>query len=113
MEESKRLQSGELRGQISCDQWFFRFPFCRSWGILAVWAREAFTHLQEFDTLPGYFVTKEGLFLHYITPEIRSFQMSLANNFCDWPLPRYLDLKTVLIYCPHPVLYILQFYYHL
>jgi hypothetical protein len=83
MEESKRLQSGELRGQISCDQWFFRFLFCRSWGILAVWAREAFTHLQEFDTLPGYFVTKDGLFLHYITPEIRSFPMSVANNFCD------------------------------
>jgi hypothetical protein len=59
MEESKRLQSGELRGQISCDQWFFWLPFCRSWGILAVWAREAFTHLQEFDTLPGYFVTKK------------------------------------------------------
>jgi hypothetical protein len=48
-----------------------------------VWVREAFTHLQEFDTLPGYFVTKEGLFLHYITPEIRSFPMSVANNFCD------------------------------
>ena len=29
--------------------------------------------------------------------------MSVANNFCDQPLPKYLDLKTVLIYCPHPV----------
>ncbi len=29
--------------------------------------------------------------------------MSVANNFCDMPLPKYLDLKTVLIYCPHPV----------
>jgi hypothetical protein len=74
MEESKRLQSGELRGQISWDQWFFRFPYCQSWGILAVWAREAFTHLQEFDTLPGYFVTKDGLFftLHHT----RDWQLS-------------------------------------
>jgi hypothetical protein len=29
--------------------------------------------------------------------------MSVANNFCDMPLPKYLDLKTVLIYRPHPV----------
>ncbi len=29
--------------------------------------------------------------------------MSVANNFCDVPLPKYLDLKTVLIYRPHPV----------
>ncbi len=32
-----------------------------------------------------------------------SFPMSLANNFCDKLLPKYLDPKTVLIYCPHPV----------
>jgi hypothetical protein len=32
-----------------------------------------------------------------------SFPMSVANNFCDQPLPKYLDSKTVLIYCPHPV----------
>ncbi len=31
------------------------------------------------------------------------FQMSVANNFCDMPLPKYLDSKTVLIYRPHPV----------
>jgi hypothetical protein len=33
-----------------------------------------------------------------------SFLMSVANNFCDQPLPQYLDSKTVLIYRPHPVL---------
>ncbi len=33
-----------------------------------------------------------------------SFPMSVANNFCDQPFQKYLDSKTVLIYCPHPVL---------
>jgi hypothetical protein len=33
------------------------------------------------------------------------FPMSVANNFCDMPLPKYLDSKTVLIYRPHPVQY--------
>ncbi len=32
-----------------------------------------------------------------------SFPMSVANNFCDKLLSKYLDSKTVLIYCPHPV----------
>ena len=32
-----------------------------------------------------------------------SFLMNVANNFCDKLLPKYLDSKTVLIYCPHPV----------
>ncbi len=31
------------------------------------------------------------------------FPMSVANNFCDMPLPKYVDSKTVLIYRPHPV----------
>jgi hypothetical protein len=31
------------------------------------------------------------------------FPMSVVNNFCDMPLPKYLDSKTVLIYCPHPL----------
>ncbi len=29
--------------------------------------------------------------------------IKVENNFCDLPLPKYLDSKTVLIYCPHPV----------
>jgi hypothetical protein len=33
-----------------------------------------------------------------------SFPVSIANNFCDKLLPKYLVSKTVLIYCPHPVL---------
>ncbi len=32
-----------------------------------------------------------------------SFPMSVANNLCDKLLPKFLDSKTVLIYCPHPV----------
>ncbi len=32
-----------------------------------------------------------------------SFLMNVAKNFCDKLLPKYLDSKTVLIYCPHPV----------
>jgi hypothetical protein len=32
-----------------------------------------------------------------------SFPMSVANNFCDKRLPKYLDSKTVPIYRPHPV----------
>jgi hypothetical protein len=38
MERSKGLQSGELGGQISSDQWFSMF-----WVILAVCARKAFS----------------------------------------------------------------------
>jgi hypothetical protein len=32
-----------------------------------------------------------------------SFPKSAAKHFCDKPMPQYLDLKTVLIYRPHPV----------
>jgi hypothetical protein len=42
--------------------------------------------------------------LYYVIQEMGIFPMSVANNFCDMPLPEYLDLKTVLIYLPHPVL---------
>jgi hypothetical protein len=41
--------------------------------------------------------------LYYVIQEMSIFPMSVANNFCDMPLPKYLDLKTVLIYRPHPV----------
>jgi hypothetical protein len=41
--------------------------------------------------------------LYYVIQEMGIFPMSVANNFCDMPLPKYLDLKTVLIYRPHPV----------
>ncbi len=41
--------------------------------------------------------------LYTVIQEISSFAMSVANNFCDTPLPKYLDSKTVLIYRPHPV----------
>ncbi len=41
--------------------------------------------------------------LHYVITEMGSFPVSVANNFCDYQLPKYLDSKTVLIYRPHPV----------
>ncbi len=41
----------------------------------------------------------------YVIPEMDSFSKSVSKKFCDQPLPKYLDSKTVLIYCPHPVLY--------
>jgi hypothetical protein len=43
MKGSKGLQSGELEGQISCEQWFSMPAFSQSWLILAVWARKAFS----------------------------------------------------------------------
>jgi hypothetical protein len=42
IEGSKRLQPGELGGQISCDQWFSMLAFSQSWVILAVCPRKAF-----------------------------------------------------------------------
>jgi hypothetical protein len=33
--------------------------------------------------------------LYYVIPEMSSSPMSVANNFCDLPLPKYLDSKTV------------------
>jgi hypothetical protein len=41
--------------------------------------------------------------LYTVIQEMSSFPMSVANNFCDLPLSKYLDSKTVLFYCPHPV----------
>jgi hypothetical protein len=41
--------------------------------------------------------------LYYVIQEMGIFPMSAANNFCDMPLPKYIDSKTVLIYRPHPV----------
>jgi hypothetical protein len=62
IEESKGLQSGELGGQISFDQWFFQFGLRPGWMILAVWAQS----FKEFGALPAYFLAKDGLFtLHH------------------------------------------------
>jgi hypothetical protein len=38
-----------------------------------------------------------------VIPEMLSFSMRPPQYFYDKPLPKYLDPKTVLIYCPHPV----------
>jgi hypothetical protein len=40
MERPKELQSGELGGQISYDQWFSTLAFSQFWVNLAVWARK-------------------------------------------------------------------------
>ncbi len=44
--------------------------------------------------------------LHCVIPEMGSFPMNVAKYFCDYPFCKYLDSKTVLIYCPHPVYYL-------
>jgi|LakMenEpi03Aug12_release.lakeMendotaPanAssembly.Ray.scaffolds.fasta_scaffold937768_1 hypothetical protein len=50
--------------------------------------------------------------LSYVIQEMGIFPMSVANNLCDIPLPKYLDLKTVLIYRLHPVYEnLLHFYF--
>jgi hypothetical protein len=41
--------------------------------------------------------------LYYVIQEMHSFSMRPAKYFYDKPLTKYLDSKTVLIYCPHPV----------
>jgi hypothetical protein len=43
--------------------------------------------------------------LRYVVPEMHSFSMRPAKYFHDKRLPKYLDLKTVLIYHPHSVQY--------
>ncbi len=41
--------------------------------------------------------------LYNVLQEMHSFSMRPSKYFYDEPLPKYLDLKTVLIYRPHPV----------
>jgi hypothetical protein len=81
-EESKGLQSCELGGQISFDQWFFSgWPSARLDDFSCV-ARKAFS--TQFDVLPAYFLAKDGLFtlLHtrdgQLSNECRKQFMSLA-----------------------------------
>ena len=47
--------------------------------------------------------------LYYMIQEMGIFPMSVANNFCDMPLPKYIDSKTVLIYRPHPVVELFEY----
>ncbi len=49
--------------------------------------------------------------LYYMIQQMGIFPMSIANNFCDMPLPKYHDLKTVLIYRSHPVCTVCSTYY--
>ncbi len=59
--------------------------------------------LQKFHSA-DIFCSKIMVGLFTVIEEMSSFPMSVANNFCDLPLSKYLDSKTVLIYCPHPVI---------
>ncbi len=73
-------------------------------------AREAFSIAAEVSHSADIFCSKMMvdlytviLDLYTVIQEMSSFPMRVANNFCDLPLSKYLDSKTVLIYCPHPV----------
>jgi hypothetical protein len=85
MEGSKGLQSGELEGQISCDQWFSMCAFRQSWGILAVWARKAFRTPAKSLVLCLHTLQLKMVCLHYIILEMGSFPMSVANSFFAQP----------------------------
>jgi hypothetical protein len=102
-ERSKGLQSGELGGQISCDQWFSMLAFSQFWVILAEWARKAFSTPAKSFELCRHILLLKMVCLHYVILEMGSFLTSVANNFCDQPLSKYLESKTVLIYCPQTV----------
>ena len=102
IEESKGLKSGELGGQISFEQWFFQVGLQPGWRFQLCGRAKLFAHLQRIWCSAGIFLAKDGL-LHKIILEMVSFPMNVVNNFYDQPLHKYLDSKTVLIYCPHPV----------
>jgi hypothetical protein len=74
-----------------------------AWVKLAVCAREAFSTAAEVSHSAVTFCSQIIVGLYYKIQEMGIFPMSVANNFCDMPLPKYHDLKTVLIYRPHPV----------
>ncbi len=49
------------------------------------------------------FLKRKTICLNDVIPEMRSFLMRPAKYFYDKLLPKYLEPKTVLIYCPHRV----------
>ncbi len=59
--------------------------------------------LQEFRCSANMFWKIKTVCLHNVISEISSFPMRPAKHYCEKPLPNYVDPKTVLIYCPHPV----------
>ncbi len=58
MNFSKGLQLGELGGQISFDQWIFRFSFSQPGWFCLCGRMKLLAQLQNFHTLPTYFVAK-------------------------------------------------------
>ena len=85
VEGAKGLQSCELEGQISCDQWFSMLAFSQSWVILAVCARKAFRTPAKNLVICLHILYLKMVCLHYIILEMDSFPMSVANSFCDQP----------------------------
>ncbi len=81
----------------------FQVSLQPAWVILAVWAREAFSTTLEVSHSANMFCTTMMVSLYYVIQEMLSFSMRPAKYFYDKLLPMYLDLKTVLIYRPHPV----------
>ncbi len=79
MKESKRLQSCELEGNISFDQWFFRLAFSQSGWFWLCGRVKLLEQLQKFRILPTCFVAK--WWLVYITSYKRctAFQWDLQN----------------------------------
>jgi hypothetical protein len=74
--------------------------------VLALRAREALSIAAEVSHSADIFCSKMMVGLYTVIQEMSSFPMNVANSFCDLPLSKYLDSKTVLIYCPRPVLYL-------
>ncbi len=66
-------------------------------------ARKAFGTAARVSYFAETFLEQKMIRLLCLIPEMDSFPKRVAKNFCDQPLPKYLDPKTVLIYCPHPV----------
>jgi hypothetical protein len=81
MKESKRLQSFELGGNISFDQWFFRFAFSQPGWFWLCGRVKLLAQLQKFRTLPTCFVAK--WWWVYITSYKRctAFQWDLQNIY--------------------------------
>ncbi len=68
------------------------FQVCRqpAWVILAVLAREAFSVAAEVSHSADILCSIMMVGLYYVIQEMGIFPMSVANNFCDKPLPKYL-----------------------
>ena len=79
MKESKRLQSCELGGKISFDQWFFRLAFSQPGGFWLCGRVKLLAQLQKFCTLSTHFVAKWWLVFIKSYKRCTAFQWDLQN----------------------------------